>query len=695
MSAPVFELESLTVRFDGRSGPVDAVRDLSLRVDAGEVLAVVGESGAGKTSAFLSVLGLQPAGRPSGRALLNGQDLITASESDLARLRGSEVSVIFQDALAALNPVMTIGSQIAEAIQVHRPRLPSEETWLRAVELLDLVGISAPTERADQYPHQLSGGMRQRVMIAIAIANEPGLVIADEPTTALDVTIQAQVLDVLQRIHDRTDSAVVFVTHDLGIVAGIADRVAVMYGGRLVEIGATEEIFYRSRHPYTRSLLACLPRLDAEGRERELYQIAGSLPANPAAVTGCVFHPRCPVAALPGPCATELPELTPDKPRQDVGRVSTSHVSACHYAGEIDNLLPSFASETGSRKTRSETGAPIIVATEITKHFPMKKAGLARGRALVRAVDGVSFEICEGSTLGLVGESGSGKSTVANLLTRLLKPDTGDVLIREKSVQEMSGRELRHLSKTVQFVFQDPFSSLNPQMTVGDILAEPLKLNGMWTRRSGPARISEALQLVGLDPMTAHRNPKSFSGGQRQRIGIARALITKPDVVVLDEPVSALDVSVRAGILNLLMELQNELGVSYLFVAHDLAVVRHISDRVAVMYLGKIVEEGDVDTLYTTPAHPYTVALLSSAPIPDPRVERARKRVTLLGEQPSPANPPSGCRFRTRCWKAQDVCAEIAPSLNELKDGRTVACHFPEPAEVRADGPGSNFERSA
>ncbi|GHE98722.1 oligopeptide ABC transporter ATP-binding protein OppF [Amycolatopsis deserti] len=678
-AAPTLRLRNLTVSFAGQDAPVTAVDDLSLDVDAGEVLAVVGESGSGKTTTFLSALGLQRGAHVTGQALLNGQDLLSASEAELSRLRGREVSVIFQDALASLNPVMAVGAQVAEAVAVHHRDLSRARTREKAVELLELVGIPAPRERAAQYPHELSGGMRQRVMIAIAIANEPRLIVADEPTTALDVTIQAQVIDVLRRIHERTDSSIVFITHDLGVVAGIADRVAVLYGGKLAELGTTEDVFYNASHPYTAGLLACLPRVDSGGRGSRLHQIDGTPPRDITSVSGCVFHPRCPMARLPSPCSTVPPPLIDTV--AESGMTGEPHLSSCHFAAEVPQRADVSAPEHPGdiAVAHVERDDLLIEAVNVSKHFPLHKRSLGRGdRKVIRAVDNVSIEVARGETLGLVGESGSGKTTVAHMLVNLTEPTSGEISIAGKRLSTFSRKELRGLATRIQFVFQDPFSSLNPTMTVEQILAEPLKLNNRWDRKSSPQKIARMLRLVGLDEHASARHASAFSGGQRQRIGIARALMLEPQVLVLDEPVSALDVSVRAGIMNLLADLQEGLGVSYLFVAHDLAVVRHISDRVAVMYHGKIVEEGAVERLYSSPAHPYTVALLSSVPIPDPYIERKRERIILSGDQPSPANPPSGCRFRTRCWKAQDLCAEVEPAHTAVAGGGFVACHFPE-----------------
>ncbi len=704
MSAPLLEAADLSVTFRTREGAVQAVRDLSFRLDRGETLGIVGESGSGKSTVALATLGLLPKNaRVTGSVQCEGQELLGRSEQELATLRGSTIAYIPQDPLSSLNPAFRVGWQVAEAIWTRQGG-SKEEAHKRAIELLDLVGIPRAAERAAGYPHEFSGGMRQRVVIAIAMANDPDVMIADEPTTALDVTIQAQVLEALKAAREQTHAAMILITHDLGIVAGMADRVMVMYAGKPVETGPADEVFYRSRMPYTLGLLGSLPRLDVDRRER-LRPIPGAPPSLLNLPPGCPFLPRCPLAF--GRCAREEPGL-------DV--IDLEHRAACHRSAELsgsatdlfaptwadtgdvmltgdDALTSPAAPETGAGAGGHElpgpaapaeaNGTAVITVDSLVKHFPIRGGGLVRHTAgEAHAVCGISFDLQPGETLGLVGESGCGKSTTARTVLQLLQATSGSVRYNGQELTGRSRRQLQPLRRQIQVVFQDPYASLDPRMPVGDIVAEPLRIHGRWDRRTGPATVSELFRRVGLNPEHRNRYPHEFSGGQRQRVGIARALALEPRVMILDEPVSALDVSIQAGIVNLLDELQDSLGLSYLFIAHDLSVVRHIADRVAVMYLGKIVETGTRSHVYDTPSHPYTQALLSAVPVADPVIERQRRRILLTGDVPSAIAPPSGCRFRTRCWKAQDICAEEEPALVERGQEHPVACHFAETASV-------------
>ncbi|MFL1432011.1 MULTISPECIES: dipeptide ABC transporter ATP-binding protein [unclassified Nocardiopsis] len=712
---PVLEVKDLTVTFRGFSGnpDVNAVRGVSYAVRRGEVLGIVGESGSGKSVSSMAAMGLLPDHAViTGSVKLHGEEILGLNDREMATRRGKVISMVFQDPLSGLTPVYTVGDQLAEAVLVHNPRASKDEARKRAIHLLDLVGIPNPEGRYRSFPHEFSGGMRQRVMIAMAMANDPDVIICDEPTTALDVTIQAQILDLLRTAREETGAAIVMITHDLGVVAGFVDRMLVMYAGRPVEMGTVDEIYYGSRMPYTMGLLGAVPRMDLE-RQGALVPIKGTPPSLTALPPGCPFAPRCPIAEPE--CSLAEPDLLPvgDQPTktqiraaQEAGApaeataVADTGVQrvACIRSGEIaDNdwtaqdiyPIPEIP-EVPAAAVRREDRTEMLRVESLIKHHPLTKGAVFKRRVgTVYAVDGIDFDIREGETLALVGESGCGKSTTLMEIMGLEKPQGGTVTVLGHETSKIGGADRFALRRDMQIVFQDPMSSLDPRMPVFDIIAEPLRTH-RYTEADTTARVYELLELVGLNPEHATRYPAEFSGGQRQRIGIARALALEPKLLVLDEPVSALDVSIQAGVVNLLEELQARLGLSYLFVAHDLSVVRHIADRVAVMYLGRIVEIGDTDSVYTRPAHPYTQALLSAIPIPDPEKERARTHIVLDGDLPSPANPPSGCRFRTRCQKfitlsepEQERCMSVEPALEATNGGdQAAACHFAERQSV-------------
>jgi peptide/nickel transport system ATP-binding protein len=680
LGGPVLEVSDLEVSFPSEAGRVRAVRGLNYQVRPGEVLGIVGESGSGKSVSSLAVMGLLPAqARISGSIRFRGRELLGLTDTELSGIRGKRISMIFQDPLSALTPVYTVGDQVAEAILAHRKGgISKQEASARAVELLDLVGIPHARDRAKAFPHEFSGGMRQRVMIAIAIANDPDLIIADEPTTALDVTVQAQVLEVLKTARDVTGAGIVIITHDLGVVAGFADRLMVMYAGRAVETGPVDEIYARPRMPYTLGLLGSIPRLDAQGRQ-PLVPIEGQPPAMTNLPPGCPFAPRCPLVI--DACRTAEPPLT---------EVGTEHKAACIRTGAVvesgGDAVTIYGAEIAeepelARMPRAER-TTVLAVNDLVKHFPVTKGTVFRRKVgTVHAVDGISFDVVEGETLGLVGESGCGKSTTLMEILSLAAPSSGTISVLGRDVAGLNGSGRRAVRRDLQVVFQDPMASLDPRMPIADIIAEPMKVHGV-DRARIVKRVPELLDLVGLRPEHAGRYPAEFSGGQRQRIGIARALALEPKLVVLDEPVSALDVSVQAGVINLLEELKAKLGLSYVFVAHDLSVIKHIADRVAVMYLGKIVEIGAVAKVFDSPLHPYTRALLSAIPIPDPVVERQRERIILAGDLPSPVNPPSGCRFRTRCFlyevldeEKRALCVEREPMLEHHDADHKKACH--------------------
>jgi glutathione transport system ATP-binding protein len=683
---PVLTVRDLRVTFPGSAGDVRAVRGIDYELRRGEVLGIVGESGSGKSASATAVTGLLPQNAIiEGSIKLEGQELVGLDDARMATIRGKRIAMVFQDPLSALTPVYTVGDQLAEAVRVHND-VSKEAATTRAIELLKLVGIPHADERVKAFPHEFSGGMRQRVMIAMAIANDPDVIIADEPTTALDVTIQAQVLEVLRTARELTGAAIVMITHDLSVIAGFADRVAVMYAGRIVETGTVDELFYSPRMPYSMGLLGAIPRADDPG-DRPLVPIEGNPPSLVSLPAGCPFAPRCPLVF--DTCREVEPALIP------VG--SPGHRSACHLAEKIEAggwgpadvyPLPELPEAPIARVPREERDI-VLEAKDLVRHHPLLKGAVfKREVGAVRAVDGISFDVRDGEVLALVGESGCGKTTTLLEVLELARPQSGRIVVLGRDVAELSDSDRRAMRRNVNIVFQDPLASLDPRLPVSDIIAEPMRTHGMNGDKVG-ARIRELLRLVGLNPEHASRYPQQFSGGQRQRIGIARALALEPELLVLDEPVSALDVSIQAGVINLLEELRARLGLSYLFVAHDLAVVRHIADRIAVMYLGKIVEIGDVKLVYETPSHPYTQALLSAIPLPDPHKERARRRIILEGDLPSPANPPSGCRFRTRCPKFAGLdedrrrrCLEEEPPLYGMQDDHSAACHYAEALKV-------------
>ncbi|MFY9714092.1 MAG: ABC transporter ATP-binding protein [Microbacterium sp.] len=627
----VLSVRDLRVSFASEAGRVDAVRGVSFDLEAGKTLGIVGESGSGKSVTSLAIMGLlDENAKVTGSIVFDGQELIGKSDKQLSMVRGNGMAMVFQDPLTSLTPVFTVGDQLIEALTVHR-RLSKREAWDRSVELLRLVGIPEAERRMKSFPHEFSGGMRQRVVIAIAMANNPRLIIADEPTTALDVTNQAQILDLMDKAQEETGAAMMMITHDMGVVAKTADDVLVMYAGKPVEHAEVRELFYHTRMPYSIGLLGAIPRVD-KTEKVPLIPIKGNPPLLINLPDACPFADRCPIAI--DACRQREPDLLPV-----VTDGREAHTAACIRAHDITDggliggmpvfPIPEIPESPLARLPREQR--PITLeAVNLTKTFPLTKgAFLKRKVGEVHAVKGISFDVREGETLAIVGESGSGKTTTLLQIMDLVKQEDGDIRIAGTSVADIRSRaEEREVRRNLQIVFQDPMGALDPRMTVWDIIAEPMFAIGMY-KDEVHDRVEELMGLVGLDPAHSDRFPTAFSGGQRQRIGIARALSTNPKVVVLDEPVSALDVSIQAGVINLLDELKAKLGLSYLFVAHDLAVVRHIADRVAVMYKGEFVEHGDVDQVFDDPQHPYTKALLSAIPIPDPDIERTRQRIIL------------------------------------------------------------------
>ena len=825
--APLLSIEDLHTEIRLRRATVHAIDGVSLHVDPGECLGIVGESGSGKTMTALSIMRLLPGGGEvtGGSIIVDGTDIAGLSEEKMEDIRGNLVGMIFQDPLTSLNPTMTIGDQIAESVRLHRAASKSA-ALSRAVEVLGLVGMPRPTERVSNYPHQLSGGMRQRVMIAMALACEPKLLIADEPTTALDVTIQKQILELIDSLRQRLKMAVILVTHDLGVIAGRADRVAVMYAGRIVETARTDVLFKNPRHPYTEALFEALPdKAAGVTTVRRLYNIPGQPPDLTAPPPGCKFAPRCRYAR--DECRGDEPKLT------DLGN---SHLFRCYFpVGSFDEVrdpstpfvsvppeLPEVppapgaaatgapvtgapvtgaaatgpavtgspvtgpaatgpavtgspvtgpaatgsavtgsavtgSAVTGSAVTGSQvpggpvpagpaagspaggsavtgsavTGSPVdgaagpppvtvsdgraesispagtpsgsvsaplsesperlpgadgavvagplLAISHLVKNFTVTAgAVLQRKVGQVSAVADISFAIPAGATFGLVGESGCGKTTVGRLIVGLEKPSGGSIVIGGRDLASLPRRERRRQARLVQLMFQDSYASMDPRMRVATILREPMIIQRDGSRSEQSRRVTAMLDEVGLPAAAAERYPHEFSGGQRQRLGLARALMLRPSMIVADEPVSALDVSIQAQILNLMLDLQREHGLTYLFISHDLSVVRYMSDTIGVMYLGKLVEVGPAPGVYSSPIHPYTRGLIDTVPVADPALERAKEHEGVRGELPSAVAPPSGCRFRTRCPRAQDLCAAEEPPLRPFTpDGHHAACHFP------------------
>ena len=670
---PTLEVRDLRTSFFTDEGVVNAVDGVSFTVREGEALGIVGESGSGKSVTALSVMRLldEPARIVGGEVLFQGRDLLRATTKQLRSIRGASIAMVFQDPMTSLNPVLKIAKQMVETMVTHGD-YTGRAAETRAVDLLGSMGVPTPERALDSYPHQFSGGMRQRVMLAMGMSNEPALLIADEPTTALDVTIQAQILELLRELNHKYGTAIVLISHDLGVIARVCSRTLVMYGGEIVEEGNTERLLSDPRHPYTWALINAVPRIDEDRpADRRLASIEGQPPDPLNQPRGCRFAPRCPFRIAKCDEHPKLLEIAP-------GRKTRCWVTQAGSAlpGREAVHPASVPAPTVEIKVRA-TEEPLLALRNVVKHFPLAKRRLMDRPRVVHAVDDVSFDVFRGETVGLVGESGCGKSTLARLIVRIHRPDSGEIRVSGQDIAQASHEAIRPLRRQMQMVFQDPYASLNPRMKVAQILGEPLQFHGV-TRNAGEtrSRIEELLRTVGLNPRSAERFPHEFSGGQRQRISIARAIALNPHFIVADEPISALDVNIQAQIINLMLELQDRLGLTYLFIAHDLAVVRHISDRIVVLYLGKVMEVAPADDLFRHPLHPYTRFLISAVPVPDAAVERDRPVLKLAGELPSAISPPSGCRFRTRCPLAQPICAAETPPLIAHAPGHLAACHF-------------------
>ena len=671
MNTPLLQIKDLHTDIEIRSGVVRALSGVDLHVNPGETLGIVGESGSGKTMTALSLMGLLPQGGKvsSGSIILDGQDLTQLPLKDKRKLRGTKVGMIFQDPLTSLNPTMKIGLQVCEPLRVHE-KLSKREALARAVEILKRVGMPRPEVVINNYPHQLSGGMRQRVMIAMALVCKPRILIADEPTTALDVTTQMQILDLIDELRDEYKMGVILITHDLGVVAGHTDRVAVMYAGRIVETAPTKTLFTEPKHRYTSSLMAALPERALEAGTK-LFSIPGAPPSLTNLPVGCRFAARCLWAT--DECRAGYPDLSGDD----------SHTFSCfHPVQEGDESPAILQAKLDSGKAEDAVeGAPqishevLLDVKEASREYESAGSGFfKRNKGVVSAVDRVSITVKKGETYGLVGESGCGKSTVGRLIAGLERPSGGAIELDGRDLATLKGRDAVRIHRDVQMMFQDSYAAMDPRMRIDQILAEPMSIQKTGNARQIAERIMEILEQVGLTEEILDRYPHEFSGGQLQRIGFARSLTLAPDLIVADEPVSALDVSVQAQVLNLMKDLQQELGLSYLFISHDLAVVQYMADRIGVMYLGRIVEEGPAREVVNNPKHPYTKALIDSIPVPDPEFEHDESAIKLTGEPPSAVNPPEGCRFRPRCPFAGEEC-KVQPMLTD--ETHRVACHHP------------------
>jgi peptide/nickel transport system ATP-binding protein len=669
MSVPVLEVENLRTAVPGPDGPLHPVDGVSFRIARGETFALLGESGCGKSFTALSIMRLLPdaAAIVGGRVRLDGDDLAALPERRMRDVRGHRVAMIFQEPGTSLDPVMTIGDQIGEVLERHFD-MRGATARRRILELLDAVGIPDPARRIDEFPFQLSGGMKQRVMIAAALAGEPSLLIADEPTTALDVTIQAQVLDLLRDLQARLGMAMLLITHDLGIVARMAHSVGVMYAGRIVETAPAARFFDAPAHPYSRKLFDSLPT--EGGRRGPLAVMRGTVPPLGHVWTGCRFAARC--DHVRPTCERAEPVLYAVEPDHEV-RCVPEVVDAIRGARATRVVAEQASCAT---EVHTDSDAALLSIEDLRIHFPICGGLLRRTIGQVRAVDGVTLSIAAGRTLALVGESGCGKTTVGKGILQLLPTAAGRIVFDGTDLARLDASALRARRQAFQIVFQDPFASLDPRMRVGEILEEGMvSLRPEWSAQRRGDCATELLEAVGLPVDSRDRYPHEFSGGQRQRIAIARALAVEPRLLVCDEPTSALDVSVQAQILNLLQDLQTRLGIAYLFITHNIAVVDHLAHEVAVMYLGRIVEQGPVDAVLRHPGHPYTEALLSA--VPTVHGDNGRPVIRLAGDMPSPAAPPSGCHFHPRCPKARPECAERYPDEVVVGRGQRVRCFFP------------------
>lgn len=676
---PVLKVNNLAVAYKVRGGEIEAVQNVSFNIHRGETMGIVGESGCGKSTVAWAIVNFLGANGyvKRGEILFQGQDLVGKHGEELRKLRGDQIAMVYQDPMQALNPSMRLGDQMMEVLTVHRS-MDAEEARVRCIEMLERVYMPDAANVMNRYPHQISGGQQQRVVIAMALLNNPALLIMDEPTTALDVTVEAAVLDLIGELRRDFDTAIMYITHNLGVVARVCTQVGVMYAGEMVERGSIEQIFATPEHPYTQGLLRCVPKLGSDKASSVLYPIPGRVPAPNARPAGCVYSPRCDYTQ--DKCLNERPQLR---------QLPTGISVRCHFAEEIDPALwqpPEDLLGSRSEQSSTDTSKPILMVENLKKYYDVAGSSLRDVLGLtpkrqVKAVENASFSVHKGKTLGVVGESGCGKSTLIKTIIGLEQSTSGEARFLGFDITgDLAGRN-NDVIQELQMVFQNPDSTMNPSYTVGTQISRPMIRFGTVPRDQVRDEVIKLLEAMRLDASYYDRLPRQLSGGEKQRVGIARALASRPDLVLCDEPVSALDVSVQAAILNLLLQVQEDFETTMIFIAHDLSVVRFFSDEVAVMYLGQIMEIGPADAIYAPPYHPYTEALLSAVPIPDPSIQQ--KHIRLKGTVPSAIAPPSGCRFHTRCPRRHmlpdngKICETDLPPWQESANGHRIFCHIP------------------
>jgi peptide/nickel transport system ATP-binding protein len=667
---PILDVENLAISYETRFGDVPAVRDVTFDIMRGEAHGIVGESGCGKsTIAFGIVSFLGRNGKiVDGHILFQGRDLVGRSEEELRKIRGDRIAMVYQDPMQALNPSMRLGEQMAEVLTVHRG-MKKKDAEEKCVQMLERVYMPDPANVMRRYPHQISGGQQQRVVIAMALLNDPALLIMDEPTTALDVTVEAAVLDLIASLQRDFETAIMYISHNLGVVARVSSKVGVMYAGEIVERATVEDVYLRPYHPYTQGLMRCVPRLGMDKRSSYLYPIRGRLPSPADLPPGCVFEPRCDNAR--DECRRKKPDLRQIDPR---------HWARCHFAEEIARMEwrppEELMTDLSGLAERVETRESILKVEHAKTYYRVPSRKLVGGEKLyVKAVDDVSLEVKKGTTMGIVGESGCGKSTLVKTIIGMEKPTGGGFEFMGLDVSMPVSRRDLALIQELQMVFQNPDSTLNPSFNVGHQIGRPLRRFKTVPKDQVRAEVIRLLDMMKLGEGYYDRLPRQLSGGEKQRVGIARAIAGRPELVLCDEPVSSLDVSVQAVVLNLLLEIQRQLGTTLVFIAHDLSVVRFFCDHIAVMYLGQIAEIGPAEAIYVPPYHPYTEALLAAVPIPDPSVEQ--RHIRLSGTVPSALDPPSGCRFNTRCPRKIGEICETVPPWRDAGNGHRIFCHIP------------------